>query len=358
MAPSVLRPLNRAVAAIACFFGLHHLARRRHRRELLILCYHGVTDAPATWRGWWQLAPRDQFERQLRYLMRHYRIMPIDGALAELRAGGLRAPTACVTFDDGYLNNRTVALPVLQRLGVPATVYLATGLIGTPRRLWTTRLEWKFMNSPRTRVDLSGCGLPVPSPALNGAAGRRRLARAVIDRLKRAPPAARAQAVAMLADQLGGGEPVDDAAFGMMDWSDARAMEQTGLISFGGHTVHHEIVSRLDDDQQEREIGGCLATLRERLTAPSGTFAYPNGQPQDFDERSIRALRRAGASAAVSTIEGLTDAQTDPYALRRIMVGGDLSYSQFRALTSGLVGDLKRLLRFGHRDAEATVADR
>ena len=308
----MLRPLKRSLAAAACFAGLHHLARRRRRADLLILCYHGVT--PRRPRpGFAPLfVTRADFEQQLRYVRRHYRILPIDAAIAELWAGGLREPTACITFDDGYRNNRTEALPVLERLGVPATVYLATGMIGTNRRLWTTQLADR--------------GVP----------------REEIDRLKRLSPRARDAVIAAIERQAPVWQAEDDDTLAMMDWADVRAMEASGLVSFGGHTANHEILSTLDEREREVEIAGCLDTLRSSVANPSSTFAYPNGQPEDFDAAGVEALRRAGITAGLSTIEGFTDRSADHFALRRIPVSGDLSFSQFRVLTAGLVAAIKR----------------
>lgn len=308
----MLKLLKRSLAAAACLAGLHHLARRRHRADLLILCYHGITSGRPR-RGFAPLfVPRAAFERQLRYLRRHYRILPIDDALAELWSGGLREPTACITFDDGYRNNRTEALPVLERLGIPATVYLATSMIGTNRRLWTTRLADR--------------GVP----------------REEIDRLKRLPPRGRDGVIAAIERQAPLLLAKDDEALAMMDWADVRVMEASGLVRFGGHTANHEIISTLDEQERAVEIAGCLETLRSSVASPSRTFAYPNGQPEDFDAAGVEALRRAGVTAGLSTIEGFTDGAADHFALRRIPVSGDLSFSQFRVLTAGLVAAIKR----------------
>ena len=306
----MLKVLKRALAAAACLARLHHLARRRHRAELLILCYHGIT--PGRARRGPLFVTRADFERQLRYLRRHYRILPIDAALAELWAGGLREPTACITFDDGYRNNRTEALPVLERLGLPATVYLATSMIGTNRRLWTTRLADR--------------GVP----------------REEIERLKRLPPRGRDGVIAAIERQAPVLQPEDDEALAMMDWSDVRAMEASGLVTFGGHTANHEIISTLNEHEREVEIAGCLETLRSWVARPSSTFAYPNGQPEDFDAAGVEMLRRSGVTAGLSTIEGFTDRSAEHFALRRIPVSGDLSFSQFRVLTAGLVAAIKR----------------
>src|SRR5215218_5551507 len=101
--------LTRGLRSVLCLLGAHHLARRLNRRRLLICCYHGVRE-DAAGIDHWLLLPRTELLRQLRYLKRHYRCVSADQAVAELRAGTLSDCTACITFDDGYRNNRTLAL--------------------------------------------------------------------------------------------------------------------------------------------------------------------------------------------------------------------------------------------------------
>ena len=137
---------------LACFAGVHHVVRRFHRTRLLICCYHGLRENEDPRRDW-LLLPQREFARQLRFLRSHYRCIPIDQGVEELRSGTLTANTACVTFDDGYRTTLTIGLPLLQRFKIPATIYLTTGLIGTDKLPWNTELELAIRNA---RADTSG----------------------------------------------------------------------------------------------------------------------------------------------------------------------------------------------------------
>jgi peptidoglycan/xylan/chitin deacetylase (PgdA/CDA1 family) len=121
-------------------------------------------------------------------------------------------------------------------------------------------------------------------------------------------------------------------------------MEATGLVSFGAHTVHHEIVRNLDDVTLRREIADSISEVRRRCARPSRVFAYPNGRDVDFDERAARVLSELGCIAAVSTIEGLNDASTPRFALRRISVGGAMGFTEFRSRVSGLDSQARRFV--------------
>lgn len=329
----------RTLYRLAHLTGLPHVARAAQRRRLLIVCYHGLRedDAPARH---WLLLPRAEFEAQIAYLARHYECLPIDAALDRLWSGRLTTPTACVTFDDGYRNNMELGLPVLQRHGVPATIYLATGLIGTGEILWTTATELAFRHSPRPRVSLDALGLG--EVALGDAAARARAGRAAVEALKLRPSAERRALHADLLARLGA-DTGDRRPFALLDWDEVRTVAASGLVTFGGHTVHHEIVSRLDDAEVEAEIGGSVSAVRREVPAAgvSATFAYPNGRPQDVDARAEAALARAGCVAAVTTSEGLNTPDVPRMRLRRLVVGGDITFDNF----VGRAAAFRQLLR-------------
>ena len=332
------RALKDAAWELACLAGLDRRARAASAGRLLIACYHGVDDGPRAGRSWLLLHARE-LRRQLEHLGRHFQVLPIDEALARLWAGTLRRPTACITFDDGYRNNATHAHPILEALGLPATIYLATGLIGTERRLWTTRLELAFEQSPVRRLSLDEYGLGEVAPGPTPAAFR--AARAVAAQLKRLSPAERQPRLEGLLAALERDGTDDDGAFAMMDWDEARALADRGLVTFGGHTVDHEIVSRLDDAALARQVGGSIADVAAAFAGPragaiSRTFCYPNGGPADFDGRAGAQVRAAGGTAALSTLPGLNARGTDRWALRRLVVGADMTLGDFRARASGL----------------------
>jgi len=175
----------------------------------------------------------------------------------------------------------------------------------------------------------------------------------VKERLKSRPARERATLVDDVLAMLDTKAPDDGGDFAFLGWDEVGAMGATGLVTFGGHTVHHEIVSRLDDATVEREIADSVA--RSRATGyGSETFAYPNGAVDDFDARAASALGAAGIAAAFTTIDGLNAASTPPYAMRRVVVGADMSFDAFRLRVSGVASALSRSRPVG----EAAKEDR
>jgi len=113
-----------------------------------------------------------------------------------------------------------------------------------------------------------------------------------VSAVKTIPHAARTQVLTTILDQLHvSDDPIAYEPFMMMDWDDARALGESGLVTFGGHTVNHEIVSRLNDADVRREIVESIESVGAHVSGISKTFAYPNGSLDDFDERAVRAVR-------------------------------------------------------------------
>ena len=117
---------------------LDSAARFANRKRLLIVTYHGLREDASPHRHW-LLLPLSEFARQMQYLQSHYNVVRLDDAIRDLDTESVSEPRACITFDDGYRNNLDLALPVLQRLGLPyRVVLLAAGDTGC-RRLSSCR---------------------------------------------------------------------------------------------------------------------------------------------------------------------------------------------------------------------------
>jgi peptidoglycan/xylan/chitin deacetylase (PgdA/CDA1 family) len=324
--------LKSAVAGLLCLAGVPALARRRNSGRLAILMFHGVEGGP--------LSPPCDYvtdaatlRRELTYLRRHFRVLPLQEALQRLRAGTLPRCAAALTFDDGTRNLAIHAAPVLRELRLPAAVFLATGPMGTNEALWPDRLWIAFAHTTVPEIDLAQIGLGTRS--LRTADDRDRTRDLVVQYLKRLPDTERIAAVQWLVGALGSECGAAGGPFEMLSWDDARALADDGLVSLYPHTVTHPILARCTDEKVEYEISeSCRAVERETGCAPT-IFAYPNGGAGDFDERAKAVLRRNGIPWALSTTRGFADRESDPLALPRIGIGPDPSLALFRLKVSG-----------------------
>lgn len=320
--------VRQALAHAACGLGVDAVARRAGLPSLLIVCYHGVRAEDSSSRHW-LLLPQSALERQLQFLRSAYDVLPIDEALQRLSAGNARRPMAAITFDDGYRSNATLALPLLQSLGLPATIYLTTGHLDSGAMLWTTWLDLVLQALPALPTWLTERCAPVAPNAKEA--------------LKRLPSAEREGLLARLREEVASDARVQTLLerhgpeFAMLTWDEVRAAAQSRLLTFGGHTVSHPIVSRLADVDVEHEIGESMDRVAREVQTVTRTFAYPNGRTIDFDARAVEAVRRHGGTAAVTTVEGVNRRAHDAFALRRLVVGDrDVDDAVFQLRAAGL----------------------
>jgi peptidoglycan/xylan/chitin deacetylase (PgdA/CDA1 family) len=301
---------NRAVAAV----------RRREAggARVLVLSYHRATAdfARSAREGLPSLLVSTRTLRHhLEQVARTHDVVSLSDAariLAEPR-GAARRDVATVTFDDGYADNHGVALPVLRALGMPATVFVATGFTGTRHRMLHDRIYAALCELARRGLPPARVALDGPAHALLGACARPGPA-ATLDRLIARLPH---EGLALVADALearaGLGEEDLPAGTRLLDWDELRALDAAG-VEVGGHSVRHAVLANLPLDEARREIAGCRDQLAERLGRRPRHFAYPNG----YHTPAIRrAVAEAGFETAVTTEDRENLRGAEPFALRR-----------------------------------------
>lgn len=253
---------------------------------------------------------RAQFERQLAWLKTRFNVLPLLEAVQLAAQGRLPARSACITFDDGYADNAEVALPVLQKHGLHASFFIATGFLDGGR-MWNDTVIESVRRAQGEALDATSLGLG--RHALGNWEQKRQAISALIGQLKYLPMAERLEQVGKVA-QLSGAELPRDL---MMSTPQLRKLHAAGM-AIGGHTVNHPILARLDGAEARREIAQGKAALETSLDAPVRIFAYPNGKPgQDYLAEHVAMVRELGFEAAVSTSWGVSRGETDWLQLPR-----------------------------------------
>lgn len=319
-------------ARLLCAAGVPMFTRWRRSRRLAILMFHGVEAEP--------LCPPCSYvldaatlRRELKYVRRHFRVLPLEEAVERLHDGTLPRRAAALTFDDGTRNVATHAAPVLRELGLPAAVFVATGPMGTGEALWPDRLWLAFARTKVPVVDLTAVGLGKRS--LTSAADRVKTREEVVQLFKQLPDAERIGRVESLVAALGPESDAYGGPFQMLSWDEARDLASDGSVTLHPHSVTHPILSRCSDEKVEYEISESCSTLERETGCAPTIFAYPNGGEQDFDHRARAALGRNGVRWALSTTNGFADRDSDPLALPRIGIASQHSFALFQLKVSG-----------------------
>ena len=224
-----------------------------------------------------------------------YAAVGLDEVAERLRDGhGGRF--AAFTFDDGYRDNLTVALPVFRAHRVPVGIYVTTGLIDRTAPCWWGVLA--HLVETRTRIDLDVPGLSETMPTASWPEKRAAFAR--IEAWVHGDLESRAEAVRHWCRQSG----IDERAVldtAMLTWDEVRAMAADPLVTIGAHSMTHRRLARLDDESARRELAEGRARIEAELGRPVRHLAYPYGGPAACGPREFRLAAEAGYLTAVTT---------------------------------------------------------
>jgi peptidoglycan/xylan/chitin deacetylase (PgdA/CDA1 family) len=255
-----------------------------------------------------EVPSREWFLNALDIIGRFYRFI----SLSELEAYFLKGQPfngAChVTFDDGHSSFYRVAYPVLREMGIPVTLFVSPRTVAAGANYWFQDLAHLRASVEDGAIkdvicELFGCvrrqidPFPVTSLFLSMTADdmRRVLDTAMTRHDVRLPEGG----CNITADQL-------------------REVVRSGLVTVGGHTLDHPVLSNETDQRAAIEIHESVAALSNMVNAPVSAFAYPNGtEGLDFGAREQRLADEAGVRVAFSTDVGFFGARTNRLAIPR-----------------------------------------
>ena len=252
-----------------------------------------------------------EFEWQMDLLSRYFNPLSLSEALQLMDYGELPPRAVCVTFDDGYSDNEELALPILKRLNIPATVFVTTGQLNGGR-MWNDTIIETLRIAKGNSIDLTGAGLGLYD--ISNKVKRFNVALSIIKEVKHWSLASRDKAVRAVASLEMDGLLPNDL---MMSDEQVKNLSING-IEIGAHTETHPILATLDLAAAKREICAPKEKLELLIGRPVEHFAYPNGRPGvDYrvEHRDLSEL--AGYNSAVSTHWGVASKVSDRWQLPR-----------------------------------------
>lgn len=269
--------------------------------------------------------PRESYSREmavstaafrcfLNWILSNYSVK----SLADLVTDGQVGKDCALTFDDGWQDVYQHAFPVMQELGVHATVFLPTSFIGTTRRFWQERLYFclrRVAAIPRESASLKLADLTASLLSVDTRATDYPSLRTIL--LTRSSTEAECFVTAC-EKVFGVDDKYERPAF--MTWQDVSKMQRAGF-TFGSHTVQHTLLTRADDLSARDEICKSRLDLEARLGETVTTFAYPWGASSGQLENVVREARY---HCAVTTAEALKPSSCNLFAIPRVFISDSI----------------------------------
>lgn len=310
--------------------------------RLAILTYHAVITEPMAISDSCFIDAKS-FQDQMQYIRKHFSVLPLSEAIDSCLGGRLTSPSVAITFDDGYQNNYDVAFPVLRELGIPATIFLTTGYTDTDDTPWFCRLRYAFANTKKQKMHWDGIRYDLRTP--DEKAGTSSSLRA---RLKEKPFPRLMDELRGIVTELGDApdRPVPaHSPYRMLSSGAIAEMVDSRQIEFCSHTHNHAILSLLPADEQRKQIGRSVDSVRHLTGQSCRIFSYPNGLASDYNRDTIEILGQRGIRAAVTGIKGGNSTGTPAMELRRYGIGANTDMAVFQVIIHHVVWMLNRMVR-------------
>jgi peptidoglycan/xylan/chitin deacetylase (PgdA/CDA1 family) len=285
MVEASLKPLLKRLAFASGALSLEH--RRRNADRLTVVMFHRVLRRSDPR---WHLADPGYtvadttFHACLDFFRRHYSVVDTGAVLAAAQGGApLPERPLLITFDDGWEDNASAALPILREAGLPSLMFAVADGIGQTHPFW-----WEVLTSARLIGRLGArelaalwhaAGEQDPPPACD-AAGTRRL----IDALYRLDDATRAPLIAPYGAAVAeAGETRQTVTAEQL-----KAMPAGGM-AIGSHGASHTPLDWHPDPKAD--LARSRVALGDLLGEPPATLSFPNGR---YDDRALAAARALG----------------------------------------------------------------
>lgn len=295
------------------------------KNKLVILLYHGVTRHKDSGIKNIQKKHIDEniFSEQIKFIKKNCHPISIDTWLDYLKdKSELPKNSVIITFDDGFKNNYSVAAPILDDNKVPAIFYISSGVISTQKMFWVDEIEdcIDLFQKKSLAIKLDRKVIFDTSSFEN----KFNTAREIKKWCKKSTNDEKNRVILDLKTLTKVVPSIDHSPnYEKLSWSELSEMNNSYLFSIGGHSLNHNILSSLNQNDLESEIQESIRLIKDNLKIELKHYSYPEGQKEHFNKNVINVLIKNRIECCPTAIHGVNNLITNPFLLKRIMIGID-----------------------------------
>lgn len=272
---------------------------------LSILIYHRVLEKKDYLRP--DSVDALSFSRQMNWIKNHFIVLPLYEAVDLIRQGRLPKRALSITFDDGYVDNLTVALPILNHLNLPASFYVSSKMLGASA-MWNDEVIESIRSTKLHSLEVSGKVFDIKENE-----GKRRFIEFFEVYYKSLPLSEANSLLRSLVDEMGSGQ-------GPPLFMCEKQIVELSLsnMEIGSHGRNHNILSALPSSEAQVEICQSKKEIESVTGVEVKGFAFPNGKaPDDFTHEHSKMVANAGYYYALSTNYGCSSSCDELFKLKR-----------------------------------------
>ncbi len=260
------------------------------------------------------------FEKQMEWLSGRFNILS-ETELIQLKdeTNLPSEPSVAITFDDGYIDNYTLAYPVLKRFEIPAIFFIPSAPLIERKLGWWDIIAYLVKNTSESIVRFKNREFfPREEPEPMIAFFKERMA---LD------PATKTQTLipelASLCNVALPSRECQDRE--LMTWEQLREVSQN-RIAIGSHTHSHRVLATLSSEVQPNELSRSKKELERRIGLRVRTLSFPVGGYEHFSPTTQKLAKECGYELAFSFNTGVNRRElTNPYDIKRVSAHEDIS---------------------------------
>ena len=277
---------------------------------MLSLCYHKIDVVQNDWTG--ITTSPDTFRWQLQYLSENYHINDVHNLPYEPGKQDV-----LITFDDGYADNYTNALPILEELHIPAIFFVSTGHLDTDTEDWPNELAWLILEGTRYPEVFNADSFSFETRSFDQRLEMHRNIEKVLIHASNTQRNAIMEAIRQWADA---DNRQKRKSFRMLSKAQLQALSRSPYATIGAHTVNHPSLGALCVEEQQYEILESKRVIERAIGQDVSFFAYPFGGFVDYSKDTIQILKHAGFQKAFSTTYKRKTIEPSPYEIPRVCI--------------------------------------
>ena len=282
-------------------------------KPVVILLYHRVANLETD--PQLLAVSTENFAAQMKYIKENFDILRFEDSW-----DNIKRPSIVVTFDDGYVDNLVNAKPILEQYEVPATIFVATGNIGTDKEFWCNDLERLILLNENLPKSLE---LPTKNTEIMDFSsenqkyeGYYELHRLCLEMQFEERNKFLEKLEAILTPNI-----TPRKLFRTLNEKELQDLDASKFITIGAHTVTHTKLAIQSYDVQKWEIMESKRVLEAILGHEITTFSYPFGCYEDYTRETVKIVKQAGYTKVASNFPGQVHAKmTSAFEIPRQIV--------------------------------------
>jgi len=284
--------------------------------DVLVLTYHRVFngDQYGVPFDTFPTITKEEFEKQLKYLSRNYTfISPQQLADNYFKKEKLPKNPCLLTFDDSYKDILQL-VPIIKKYNAHILFFVPTDYLDGNGIFWWDQV-WYLVNSVgKDHIALLGEQMDIRTKEEKlQAIGQLK------DKMQDMEKEKQNTFFDGIYKEYGIESPQNSMKEQLLSWEELKGLDDS-LITIGGHTLSHQVLSKLSETEQWKEVEESKALLESKLGRELVFFSYPYGEPEDYTRATVDIVRTAGYQFGFTQSFGFNGKDQDRFRMKRINV--------------------------------------